>query len=213
MALTNNTDLIASIASWMDRDDLAAVVPDFIALFEANANTEGAIRTQFNRTSVSLPTVSGQNYVSVPTDFMAADTMLLTKSGGGFEPLKPYGSPFAMYSDYPNSAVAQGQPKGFVNIVGKLELAPVPDAVYANTLYYYQTIPALATNSTNWLMTRFPQIYLFGSLLAAEAFMGTDDRLKLWGDLYDNAIQKLQGSTDRNKYGGAGLTSKVDAVV
>ena len=197
----------------MDRDDLLASVPDFITLFESNANTEGAIRTQFNRTSVSLPTVAGQNYVSVPTDFMAVDTMKLARTGGGYELLKPYGSPFQMYTDYPNADVAKNQPKGFVNLVGKLELAPTPDAVYANTLYYYQTIPALATNSTNWLLTRFPQIYLFGSLVAAEAFMGGDQAISKWGNLYDNAVQKLQGATYRNKYGGSGLASRVDAVV
>jgi hypothetical protein len=196
----------------MDRDDLTASIPDFVVLFESNVNTEGALRTQFNRTSVSLPTVAGQNYVSTPSDYLGVDTMVLTKSGGGFETLKPYGSPFQMYTDYPNAAVTTGQPKGFVNLVSKLELAPTPDAVYANTLYYYQKVPPLVTNTTNWLMTNFPQIYLFGTLLAAEAFMGGDPAISKWGSLYDNAIQKLQGATDRNKYGGSGLIARIDAV-
>ena len=206
------TGLLASIASWMDRDDLAAIIPDFVTLFESNANTEGAIRTQFNRTSVSLPTVANQNYVTMPTDFMGADTMLLTKSGGGLEPLTPFAGAFAMYTAYPNAVAAPGQPHGFINLVGKLELAPTPDAIYANTLYYYQKIPPLITNTNNWLLTNFPQIYLFGSLVAAEAFMGGDPAISKWGNLYDNAVQKLEGATDRNKYGGAGLTAKVDVV-
>ena len=114
---------------------------------------------------------------------------------------------------YPYAADATQQPKGFINLASKLELAPVPDAVYNINLYYYQKIPALVSNSTNWLLTNFPQIYLFGSLVASEAWLGNDAAISKWGSLYDNAIQKLQGSVDRNKYGGSALSVKVDAAV
>ncbi len=205
------TGLKASIADWLDRDDLTAIIPDFIALFESTANTEGAIRTQFNKTSTSATTVGGTNYVSLPTDWLGTESIILTKSGGGFEPLKPYGTAAALYTDYPNAALTQGQSKGFLLLASKVELAPVPDIAYTLTHYYYQKIPALASNSTNWLLTNFPQLYLFGSLVASEAYLGADPRLKLWGDLYDNAVQKLGGATDRDKYGGSALVATVDA--
>lgn len=216
MALGTYTQLQTSILSWLDRANdtaLSAVVPDFIALFEANANTEGAIRTQFNRTSTALSTVASQNYVSTPSDYLGTDSLIITRSGSsGYDVAVPYGGAAALYTAYPSAAVATGQPKAFINMTGKLELAPVPDTVYTTTLYYYQKIPALATNSTNWLLTNFPQIYLFGSLVASEAFLGASNDISKWGSLYDNAIQKLEGATDRNKYGGSALSVKVDAV-
>ena len=44
-----------------------------------------------------------------------------------------------------------------------------------NTLYYYQKVTALSVaNTSNWLLTNFPNLYLFGSLVAAEAYLGTD---------------------------------------
>ncbi len=204
--------LLASIASWMDRDDLTAVIPDFVTLFESNANTEAAIRTQFNRASTVIPTSAALDYISTPADYLGTDSLILTMAGGSFVTLKPYGSASAMYTDYPNAASAKSQPKGFINMTSKIELAPNPDAIYSTRLYYYQKIPALVTNSTNWLLTNFPQIYLFGSLVAAEAFLGSDPRIETWGSLYDNAVQKLGGATDRNKYGGSSLQVAIDAV-
>lgn len=212
MALDGSyTGLLASIASWMDRDDLAAVIPDFVTLFESNANTEAAIRTQFNRTSTTIATVINQNYISTPADYLGTDTLLLSNNSV-VSVVKPYGGPSGLYNDYPNAFLAAGQPKGFINLTGKLEYAPKADAVYTTYLYYYQKIPALVTNGSNWLLTNFPQIYLFGSLVAAEAFLGSDPRIQTWGAMYDNAIQKLEGATDRNKYGGTNLTASIDAV-
>lgn len=205
------TGLQASLGDWMNRSDLAAVIPDFVTLFESNVNTEAAIRTQFNRASTLIPTTASLDHINTPVDYLGTDTLRLTQSGGSYQILKPYGSPSAMYADYPSAATAS-QPKGFVNLTGKLELAPVPDSIYNINLYYYQKIPSLAANSTNWLLTNFPQIYLFGSLVAAEAYLGSDPRLQLWGTLYDNAIQKLEGATDRNKYGGSSLSASIDAV-
>ena len=205
------TGLLASIASWIDRDDLTSVIPDFVVLFESNANTEAAIRTQFNRTYTVTTTVASLDYISTPSDYLGTDTVIITPITGTQLVLKPYGGAAAMFADYP-SATTGGLPKGFINLTGKLQMAPTADAAYSTRLYYYQKIPALATNSTNWLLTNFPQIYLFGSLVAAEAFLGSDPRLQTWGELYDNAVQKLAGATDRNKYGGSSLQVAIDAV-
>lgn len=206
------TGLLASLASWMDRDDLTALLPDAVVLFESNANTEGAIRTQFNRTYTVVTTTASLDYISTPSDYLGTDSVLITPTTGTQAVLKPYGGAAAMFTDYPNATMG-GQPKGFINLASKLQMAPTPDAAYSTRLYYYQKIPPLVTNTSNWLFTNFPQIYLFGSLVAAEAFLGSDPRIQTWGTLYDNAVQKLGGATDRNKYGGSSLQVAIDAVV
>ena len=40
MALTNYTGLKASIADFLNRDDLTSVIPDFVALAEAQINRD-----------------------------------------------------------------------------------------------------------------------------------------------------------------------------
>lgn len=215
MALDTYANLQLSVANWMDRSDDAAflaVVPDCIALFEATANTEGAIRTQFNKTSTALTTVANQNYVLTPADFIGLESMINQTSP--LEVLNVYGSAAAMYKDFPAAVAAPQRPKALLVLKDKFELAYTPDAVYTLQCYYYQKIPSLsASNTTNWLLTNYPNIYLMGTLVAAEAFLGVDPALSKWGSLYDNAIQRLEGATERQKYGGAALTAKVDVVV
>lgn len=209
MALSTFAELKASIAAWADRTDLTAVIPDFITLFETTANAELPLRTTHNLTSTTLVTVANVATVALPTDFLEAKS--LVNQTNPYEILKPE-TATSLYTNNPSQTA--GKPKGFTYVGSNLELAPIPDAVYSLKLYYYQKVVALSdTNTTNWLLTNFPNLYLFGTLLAAEAYLGMDPRLKLWGDLYDNMLQKLDGSKDRGQYGGSPLSVSVTGVV
>jgi hypothetical protein len=211
MALSTYSDLQTAVANHLDRSDLTSVIPDFIALFEANANTDKAFKTIHNRTSTSITTVVNQNYISLPATFMEAEAVILANAGAN-NVISSYGTAAALYTQFPMTTT--GFPGGFITQADKLVFARTPDAAYTGTLYYYTIIPALSTtNTTNWLLTNYPNLYLYGTLVAAEAYLGMDARLQLWGNLYDNGTQKLQGSTDRSKYSGGPVTVKFDAVV
>lgn len=208
MGLASYNDLQAAIAAWMDRTDLTAVIPDFITLFETTANAELPLRTRFNLTSVTLSASAGVATVTLPTDFLEAKALVTQEDCKHV--LDPY-TAAALYTAYPQAT--QGRPKGFTYVGGTLEIAPVPDATYSLKLYYYQKATALSSsNTSNWLLANFPNLYLFGSLTAAEAYLGTDPRLQLWGDLYSDLIQKLADATERGQYGGAALAVKSDVV-
>ena len=213
MALDNYADLQLAIQSWADRNDAGFVsaCPDFIALFEATANTEISLETRFNTNSTSLSLTSATNLVPLPADFQNAKAFVNTTP----QPVQvvPIYSAASLYTNVA-SPLTTGQPLG-VTITGtNAEFAPNADKTYAIELYYYQIVPPLASqvSGTNWLLTNFPNLYLFGSLLAAEAFLGTDPRIELWGQLYDNVMQKIAGSTARGQYGSP-LSVRVDAVV
>lgn len=209
MALGTYSDLQTAIASWMDRTDLAGVIPDFITLFETTANAELPLRTRFNLTTATLSTVANTNTLSLPADFLEAKSLINQTS-----PVTVVTSytATALYTQV-NFPAQVGPPVGFTYVGNSLELAPVPDAVYSLKLYYYQKVTALsASNPTNWLLANFPNLYLFGALVAAEAYLGTDPRLQLWGDLYSDLLQKLADSNERGQYGGSTLSVKVDTV-
>lgn len=212
MALDTNTNLVTSIGTWADRNDtgFTAAIPDFIALFEATANTELPLRTRFNLKTTTITMVSGVQSFTLPSDFLEAKTLLNTTTTP--YQIIPITNTSSLYTTTPN-VTATGAPKGMAVTGLYGETSPQPDQAYALKLYYYANVPALATSETNWLLTNFPNTYLFGTLLAAEAFLGTDPRIKLWGDLYDNAMQKISGATERGQYGGSPLTVRVDAVV
>ena len=67
MAISNYTELQAAIENWLDRSDLSARVPEFIALAEAQMNRALRIRIMEGRYTAS--TVKAQRIYALPTDY------------------------------------------------------------------------------------------------------------------------------------------------
>jgi hypothetical protein len=192
----------------MDRADLTLVIPDFITLFETTANAELPLRTRYNLTTASLTTVAGTATAALPSDFLEAKALI--NQTDPKEVLKN-ASASQLYTANPNAAT--GRPKGYTYTSSGLELAPVPDSAYTLKLYYYQRITSLSgTTTTNWLLQYFPNLYLFGSLVAAEAYLGTDPRLQTWKDFYADLVAKLAAANERSQFGGSPLTAQADAI-
>ncbi len=73
-------------------------------------------------------------------------------------------------------------------------MMPIPANVYTMTMRYRAKVPALSgTNTTNWVLTTHPEIYLYASLMEAEPFLRNDARVQTWGGLFDRAISATKG--------------------
>lgn len=185
MSITNYSELQASIASWLNRGDLSANITDFITLAEAQLSTD--LKTRAMEAKTTLSTVAGTKTVALPTDML--EMRRLQVVGTYNQPLS-YRSPDELSIDY--AANGTGQPVVFTVVGGNVELAPIPDAVYSLELTYQQRIPALSDSSvTNWLLTSWPNAYLYASLIAATPFIMNDARLAVWGQLYAQAIDGI----------------------
>jgi hypothetical protein len=72
----------------------------------------------------------------------------------------------------------------------------VPDGAYAAVLEYFAKVPALSnSNTTTWLLTNYPNAYLFGTFAEAEAFLGADDqdpRIAMWIQRRDQALERIR---------------------
>jgi hypothetical protein len=65
---------------------------------------------------------------------------------------------------------------------------------------FYSKIPALSdSNTTNWLLTASPDIYLYGSLMQSAPYLRDDDRVGIWASLYQKAIDDLNISNERTR--------------
>jgi len=187
MSITSYSELQSSVASWLNRNDLTANIPDFITLAEAKMNTDLKTRAMENKSTLS--TVAGTKTVVLPTDMLEMRRLQVT--GTYNQPLS-YRAPDELSIDY--AANGSGQPVVFTVIGSNLELAPIPDAVYSLELTYQQRIPALSdTNTTNWLLTSWPNAYLYATLLAATPFIMNDTRLAVWAQLYSDAVDGING--------------------
>jgi len=187
MSITNYSELQASVASWLNRADLTANINDFITLAESQLSRD--LKTRQMELKATLSTVVGVNTVALPTDMLE---MRRFQVAGSYNQPLSYRTPDEQSIDF--SSNSSGQPIVFTVIGANAELAPIPDAIYSLELTYRQRIPALSdTNTTNWLLTNWPDAYLWASLIAATPFIMNDARLPVWQGLYSQAISGING--------------------
>ncbi len=184
MALANYTDLQQAIADWLNRADLSQQIPDFIKLAEGTLNT--VIRSTYMVATTTVSVSSNTQRAAVPADFL--------------EPL------YLQVAATPNSTLEQvdpsqlivlrrarlrnaGVPRFFAVIGRNFEFAPVPSATTSMEVTYYQRIPALSSNATNWLLTNNPDLYLYASLVHAAPFLMDDQRSILFSNSLASQVQ------------------------
>jgi hypothetical protein len=191
MGLKNYTQLVAAVASWMNRTDLAAQIPDFIAIAEAVINRRIEHRQMIGFTQLGF---SGSR-VSLPDDFTG------WKSGrivGANQPALQ----FETLDAYANRLDSGGVPTKYTLADGSIFLDPTPAAAGTIELFYCQQIPPLAENGTNWLLDAFPDVYLYGALAQAMPFMVDDDRFALMSGLFEKAIAEVNADGQQQAFGG-----------
>lgn len=184
-AIVDYDSLKTAVANWLHRTDLDALVGDFISLAEGRMSADINARPMEIRTS--LTTVSGNAYVSLPTDMLEMSRLIVQT-----DPVYTlqYRSADQLSTEFPTSLV--GEPKVFAVIGSQIQLAPIPDSAYTLELTYQQRIPSLsATNTTNWLITAFPNAYLYAALCAAQPFIMNDARLPVFEKLYFDSVKAI----------------------
>lgn len=187
MAITDYASLQSSVANWLHRSDLTAQIPDWIALAEAKLSSDLSARAMETRTSLSVS--AGNAYVNLPNDML--EMARLTLQTNPVITLK-YASADELSADFPFNV--SGRPSVFAVIGGQLQLAPVPDANYNLELVYQQRIPALSnSNPSNWLLSNWPNAYLYGTLTAAQPYIANDARLATFQALYREAVDGING--------------------
>ncbi len=203
MALNSYAALKTSIGDFLNRDDLTAVIPDFISLAEAQINRDIRHYEMENRATAQLDS----QYLARPTDWVETIRMHIT--GGGTRTLDLL-SGAAMSDKRAGADDTSGEPRYFRHAERAFEVYPTPDGTYNVEILYYQKIPALSdTNTSNWLLSEAPDIYLYGSLLHSSPYLAEDARVNVWAQLYAAAKDNVNRAADAASASGSGLTMKV----
>lgn len=186
MALATYTDLQTSVAGWLNRPDLTAQIPDFITLAETRLNRD-LDNARAMETKVTLTTPSdGSNTVAAPADLLEMQRLLLLDSQNV---VLQYLTPDEFAARHASNR--SGRPEDFTVTGGSIELGPTPDAAYTLQLSYFQKLPSLAANGSNWLLSAWPDAYLWATLCAAQPFLMNDGRLPTFERLYAQAVQSI----------------------
>jgi hypothetical protein len=208
MALTNYTGLKASIADFLNRDDLTSVIPDFVALAEAQINRD--IRHWKMEARTSGQQDPADEYMQIPADWVETIRLHLTGTGTSVVNLV---SRDAMADKRAAQENAAGTPRMYTHADGQFQLFPTPDATTNFELLYYQKIPSLISNTDNWLLLEAPDVYLYGALLHSAPYLAEDARVAVWAQMYSAAVQRLNQTSEDAMFSGSGLTLKVRGLV
>lgn len=200
MALANYTDLQDSIAAWLHRSDLTAVIPDFITI--AEKRIAGDLVARLMDTVLTQPTIANQNYIAAPSDLLNIRSIAVQS-----DPVTvlDYLTPDQFNSQYIYGEA--GVPRSYTVIGSNIYLGPTPDAVYSVLNTYQSSIPALSLSGTNWLMTNYPHVYLFASLCASVMYTKDTSAIPAWEQAYKEAIESVNAN---DWYSGSTMMIRTD---
>ena len=205
MALTNFTGLKASIADFLNRDDLTTVIPDFISLAEAQINRD--VRHWKMEARSSGQQTGGDEYMQIPADWVETIRLHLTGSGTSVINLI---SRDAMADKRQGDEDVSGTPMYYTHADGQFQLYPTPSADTDFELLYYQKLDALSvSNADNWLLLDSPDVYLYGALLHSAPYLAEDERVAIWAQMYSAAVTRLNEASESARYSGSGLRLKI----
>lgn len=200
MAIGNNSQLQTAIVSWLGRSDISAQIPDFIALAEARINRRLRVSQMLVRAITEL--TPGDAYIAKPNDFLELRNIEVS---GSPNVALDYVTPQTMDKKYRSDMI--GRPNAYTLLGHEIMVGPAPDTDYTLELAYYGRVPALADANTNWLIQQAPDVYLYGSLIEAKAYI-EDEKYQVWKAAFDEAINDMIKADKRAKYSGSGLRQR-----
>ena len=199
MTITSYATLQSEIASWLNRDDLTAIIPTFIQFVESDVNS----RLRHQKMVVRAQATSDQEFVQLPSDWLEAINIHIID---GAQPLR-----FVTLdeADRINKQQIITQPSFYSIMDDALEIIPAPATDIDIEMIYYGKIPALSvSNTSNWLLVKAPDLYLYGSLVHASPYILDDQRVGLFANMYNSRLESLGLESDKALHSGSPLVAR-----
>jgi len=109
-----------------------------------------------------------------------------------------------------------GIPVAYTILGSTFRFAPRPADSYSGILNFYKKFDALsATNTSNYILTDHPAIYLYGSLFHASNFLGGIDpnQSQQWSQMYQTALERAELNDREDQFSGSPLQIRSDVTV
>lgn len=202
-ALSSYADLVARLPDYLDNRVGQDQYPAFISLCEREIDRRLAVKPVLPM-YVRRPITVASEFQAAPDNILRPVSLELTDGNtvwpvdyvppetvAQLEPSKRFFQ--AIYTDlfvYPGNA-----PKNYTILNGEFRFFPAPQQSYTGEMYYYEKLPALTDDSqSNWFFADHPDVYLFGALAHANAFLPDQEKAEYFGNLFDQALTRALGS-------------------
>ena len=192
MSIATYAELVTALdgaSGYLHRGDLTAKIPDFIRVAESRINRK--LRVLLQETESTLTATIGSRLMSVPTLFGTPVALWLET----YEPRDEliYRTP----NDLPVTDTNGGS--DFYTVDGDNIATENPaDIAYSYTLRYWTKFD-IASTSTNTVLTNYPDIYIYGTLVASTAWTQDMSQLQFWAQQRDEAMAEAMADTRKTK--------------
>lgn len=160
-------------------------------LVTADINQECRLRVMENTT-----TIAESATMTLPTDFLEVVTIYRDVNPRTIiRPLPPQ----SLHSVFRDSGI----PSFYSIEDGQLRLAPSPNGSENMVMRYYAKLADLSESTdTNAVLTKYPAIYVYGTLAHHAALIRDETAAVVWLGNYEKAKRQARADDNRYRYGG-----------
>ncbi len=195
MALSTAAELKDTVQNWLDRTDYSAVADDVILLAEGYLNL--TLKTRDMHAQVDITPVEGA--CALPDDFLGVISAV-----GLASPRIPLDQISPATADQKQDVQISGLPASYAIIGGFLQT--YPKSTVDIELTYWQKLPSLTTNSTNWLLKRYPVLYLECCLMEAHRYFADPDAMAIAAARVQSMLDRMQSANIAEMLSNASTT-------
>lgn len=188
------SQLKTAIQDYTDNNETSFVthLPDFIKASEEKIFK--SIDLDIFRKNVTSALTSSDQFLTVPTDYLASFSLQITTSGSESFLLQ---KDVNYLREYTPAATTTGLPKYYARFdETHFIVAPTPNSNYTLELHYYYrpiSLTAGADSGTTWVSTNAPFALLYGSLIEAYTYMkGEADVIQNYNNMYMQSMERLK---------------------
>lgn len=196
------TTLQTAVADYLARSDLTSFLPNFIQNWEERFYRQSDNWGSWMESALNVTITNSLG--PVPADYLGLKTAYISGQSG--PPLKRI-SLEQLYSRYPRVS-SNGTPRYISRDGANFVFGPSTSSGTLVGTYYAK--PTVMRNYTtggadaaaHFLIVNAPDLCLYGSLLEAEPFIKNDQRLPVWGQLYDAAVSSYRARMNWEEFSG-----------
>jgi len=193
MSFTKAT-LTTAIQDYTDNSETVFVnnIPNFVKAAEEKILK--SVDLDYFRKNVTSALTSSDEFLTVPSDYLASFSLQITTSGSESFLLQ---KDVNFLREYTPASTTTGLPKYYARFdEDNFILAPTPDSNYTIQLnYFYRpaSLTAGADSGTTWVSTNAPFALLYGSLIEAYTFMkGEPDVIQNYNGLFTQYLERVK---------------------
>ena len=192
MSITSYAELVTALdgaIGYLHRGDLTAKIPDFIRVAESRINRK--LRVLLQELDSPLTATIGSRLMAVPTRFGTPISLWLET----YQPRDEL--KYRTAEDMPVTTDNGGS--DYYTVDGDYIATENPaDQAYSYTLRYWTKFD-IASTSTNTVLTNYPDIYIYGTLVASTAWTQDMSQLQFWAQQRDEAMAEAMADTRKTK--------------